>query len=88
MTKLPTESEEEEREALALVNATEKALQLRGNRNSLIKVDARSGAEFFATRSFQGLNIDNQNLSPEPYFLGKKGRASGYEDEKRRFETS
>ncbi|KAF7814369.1 2-(3-amino-3-carboxypropyl)histidine synthase subunit 2 isoform X1 [Senna tora] len=78
------ENGKEETEALALVNATEKALQLRDNCNSLIKGDARSGAEFFATRSYQGLNMDSQNSSPELYFVGRKGRASEYEDEKSR----
>ncbi|KAJ1391784.1 Diphthamide synthesis DHP2, eukaryote [Sesbania bispinosa] len=81
------ENVEEEREALALVNATEKALQLRDNCNSLIKGDARSGAEFLANRSYQGLNIPNENTSPEPYFIGRRGRASGYEDEKNRHEN-
>ncbi|XP_054783146.1 uncharacterized protein LOC129290412 [Prosopis cineraria] len=76
------ENAEEDREALALVHATEKALQLRDHCSSLIKRDAKSGAEFFAARSYQGLNIDNENTVPEPYFIGRKGRASGYEDEK------
>ncbi|XP_027341616.1 2-(3-amino-3-carboxypropyl)histidine synthase subunit 2 isoform X2 [Abrus precatorius] len=76
------ENVEEEREALALVNATEKALQLQNKCNSLIKGDAKSGAEFFANRSYQGLNMPNENTSPEPYFVGRRGRASGYEDEK------
>ncbi|KAK7274365.1 hypothetical protein RIF29_15450 [Crotalaria pallida] len=73
---------EEERESLALVNATEKALQLRDNCNSLVKVGARSGAEFLANRSYQGLNMPNENTSPEPYIIGRQGRAAGYEDEK------
>ncbi|XP_028791515.1 2-(3-amino-3-carboxypropyl)histidine synthase subunit 2 [Neltuma alba] len=81
------ENAKEDREALALVNATEKALQLRDNSGSLIKRDAKSGAEFFAARSYQGLNIDDENAVPEPYFIGRKGRASGYEDEKSQQET-
>lgn len=76
------ENVEEERETLALANATEKALQLRDNCNSLIKVDAKSGAEFFANRSYQGLNMPDENTSPEPFFIGRSGRAAGYEDEK------
>ncbi|KAE9605385.1 hypothetical protein Lal_00025328 [Lupinus albus] len=75
------ENVEEEREELALVNATEKALQLRDKCNSLVKGDARSGAEFFANRSYQGLNMPNDNNSPEPYVIGRRGRAAGYEDE-------
>ncbi|CAJ1955072.1 unnamed protein product [Sphenostylis stenocarpa] len=76
------ENVEEEREALALVNATEKALQLRNNSNAIVKGNARSGAEFLATRSYQGLNMPIENISPEPYLIGRRGRASGYEDEK------
>ncbi|XP_061359814.1 uncharacterized protein LOC133303862 [Gastrolobium bilobum] len=76
------ENVDEEREALALVNATEKALQIRDNCNSVIKGDARSGAEFLANRSYQGLNMANENTSPEPYFIGRRGRASGYDDER------
>ncbi|KAK4267541.1 hypothetical protein QN277_024310 [Acacia crassicarpa] len=81
------ENAKEDREALALVNATEKALQLRDNHGSLIKRDAKSGPEFFATRSYQGLNIDDENAVPEPYLIGRKGRAAGYEDEKNQQET-
>ncbi|KAG4955330.1 hypothetical protein JHK85_041710 [Glycine max] len=76
------ENVEEERETLALVNATEKALQLRNNSNVLMKGSARSGAEFLANRSYQGLNMSSENTSPEPYLIGRRGRASGYEDEK------
>ncbi|XP_020227460.1 2-(3-amino-3-carboxypropyl)histidine synthase subunit 2 isoform X2 [Cajanus cajan] len=76
------ENVEEEREVLSLVNATEKALQLRNNSNALMKGNARSGAEFLANRSYQGLNMPSENNSPEPYLIGRRGRASGYEDEK------
>ncbi|RDY04163.1 2-(3-amino-3-carboxypropyl)histidine synthase subunit 2, partial [Mucuna pruriens] len=76
------ENVEEEREALALVNATEKALQLRNNSNALMKGNARSGAEFLANRSYQGLNMPTENTSPEPFLIGRRGRASGYVDEK------
>ncbi|KAJ7980651.1 2-(3-amino-3-carboxypropyl)histidine synthase subunit 2 [Quillaja saponaria] len=82
------ENVEEENGALALVNATEKALQLHDNSNSLIKGNARSGAEFFASRSYQGLDMYNENPLPQPYFKGRSGRASGYEDEKSRDEIS
>ncbi|KAG7029112.1 2-(3-amino-3-carboxypropyl)histidine synthase subunit 2 [Cucurbita argyrosperma subsp. argyrosperma] len=76
------ENVEEENEACALVSATEKALQIRDNRDSLIEGTARSGAEFFAARSFQGLDIQNGSSQPEPYLIGRSGRASGYQDEK------
>jgi len=47
-----------------------------------MKGNARSGAEFLANRSYQGLNMPSDNASPEPYLIGRRGRASGYEDEK------
>lgn len=72
---------EEEREDLALANATEKALQLRDNCNSIIKGGAKSGAEFFANRTYQGLNIPDENTTPQSFVIGRKGRAVGYEDE-------
>jgi diphthamide biosynthesis protein 2 len=72
---------EEEREDLALANATEKALQLRDNCNSIIKGGAKSGAEFFANRTYQGLNIPDENTTPQSFVMGRKGRAAGYEDE-------
>ena len=59
---------------------------MRDKCNFLVKGNARSGAEFLANRSYQGLNTQNQN-SPEPYFIGRKGRASGYEDEKSKHEA-
>lgn len=61
---------------------TEKALQLRDNLNSLAKQPARSGAEFLAARSYQGLDILNGNTLPEPYLIGRSGRAAGYNGEK------
>ncbi|RZB84751.1 2-(3-amino-3-carboxypropyl)histidine synthase subunit 2 [Glycine soja] len=54
------------RETLTLVNATEKALQLQNNSNALMKGNARSGVEFLANRSYQGLNMSSENASPEP----------------------
>lgn len=74
--------EEDEEGALALANATEKALQLRDTANSLVKRTVKSGAEFLATRSYQGLEIHNKNSLPEPYLKGRSGRAAGYLDEK------
>ena len=64
------------------MNATEKALQLRNNSNALIKGGVRSGAEFLANRSYQGLSMPSENTTPEPFLIGRRGRASGYEDEK------
>ena len=75
-------NEEDEEGALALANATEKALQLRDTANSLVKRTVKSGAEFLATRSYQGLEIHNKNSLPEPYLKGRSGRATGYLDEK------
>ncbi|KAK2641962.1 hypothetical protein Ddye_023725 [Dipteronia dyeriana] len=78
---------EDKEGALALENATEKALKLNdGNLNSIIKGTAKSGAEFFLSRSYHGLDI-NGDSSPEPYVIGRSGKASGYEDEKSKQES-
>lgn len=74
--------DEDEEGALALANATEKALQLRDTANSLVKRTVKSGAEFLVTRSYQGLEIHKKNSLPEPYLKGRSGRAAGYLDEK------
>ena len=52
------------------------------NSTSLAKGTIRSGAEFFANRSYQGLEMHNDNSMPEAYLIGRTGKASGYEDEK------
>ncbi|CAK9174466.1 unnamed protein product [Ilex paraguariensis] len=75
--------EEDEDGGLALVNMTEKALQIRDkDLQSITKGTAKSGAEYFAARSFHGLDIHSKSSLPEPILAGRTGRASGYEDEK------
>ncbi|KAL5784151.1 hypothetical protein ACOSQ2_006543 [Xanthoceras sorbifolium] len=79
--------EEDKEGALALANATQKALKLcDGNLNSIIKGTAKSGAEFYLGRSYHGLEI-NGDGSPEPFMIGRSGKASGYEDEKSKQES-
>ncbi|EHA8588737.1 2-(3-amino-3-carboxypropyl)histidine synthase subunit 2 [Cocos nucifera] len=75
---------EHEETSLALAEATEKSLNLQNQRTDsvLFKGKATSGAEFFAARSFQGLNMQYENPLPRSYVIGRTGRASGYEDEK------
>lgn len=76
------ENGEEDNRELALVCATEKALQVRDkNQNSIVKGTAKSGAEYFATRSYHGLEMHSNDSLPEPYLVGRTGRASGYKDE-------
>ncbi|KAK6143307.1 hypothetical protein DH2020_023655 [Rehmannia glutinosa] len=75
--------EVEEDEILALVNTTEKALQLRDDdTHSLRKSVAKTGAEFFASRSYHGLDISGTNSIPGEFLTGRSGKASGYKDEK------
>ncbi|XP_020532590.1 2-(3-amino-3-carboxypropyl)histidine synthase subunit 2 isoform X2 [Jatropha curcas] len=79
---------EEDNGALALANATDKALQLHDrNSTSLGKGTIKSGAEYFINRSFQGLDIHNDNSMPEPYLIGRTGKASGYEHEKTKLDN-
>ncbi|XP_062096143.1 uncharacterized protein LOC133801932 isoform X2 [Humulus lupulus] len=75
-------NEEDEEGGLTLAHLTEQALQLRDNPNSLAKRTVKSGAEFLAGRSYQGLEIHNKNELPERYIVGRSGRAAGYQDEK------
>ncbi|KAL9231926.1 hypothetical protein vseg_007084 [Gypsophila vaccaria] len=70
-------------EGLALAVATEKALRLRDeDRNTLAKITPKSGAEYLAMRSYQGLDINYDGPAPKPLLIGRTGRAAGYEDEK------
>ncbi|EYU30525.1 hypothetical protein MIMGU_mgv1a005439mg [Erythranthe guttata] len=75
--------EVEKDEILALVNTTEKALQVRDdNTQHLTKSDAKSGAEFFASRSYHGLDINSTDSAPGNFLTGRSGKASGYTHEK------
>ncbi|CAN4109407.1 unnamed protein product [Withania somnifera] len=76
------EVEEVEDGVSALVNITEKALRVRDkDSQTLMPGTAKSGAEYFATRSYHGLDIHPENNFPEPFLIGKSGRASGYKNE-------
>ncbi|KAF3330893.1 diphthamide biosynthesis protein 2 [Carex littledalei] len=79
----PRENVEVDESSLALVQATEKALILKSQDTDavLYKGSAKSGSEYFAARSFQGLNPDYENPLPQSYVVGRKGRAAGYKDE-------
>ncbi|PKA56256.1 hypothetical protein AXF42_Ash011186 [Apostasia shenzhenica] len=70
-------------ETLALAESTEKALSSSNQLTDsiLFKGTARSGAEFFAARSFQGLSLQPENPSPPSLLIGRSGRAAGYADE-------
>ncbi|XP_021776227.1 2-(3-amino-3-carboxypropyl)histidine synthase subunit 2-like [Chenopodium quinoa] len=70
-------------EGLALAISTEKALRLRDKDvNTLANIDPKSGAEFLAMRSYQGLDIHHDGSMPKPIVIGRTGRAAGYENEK------
>lgn len=75
--------EEDKDGAVAIVNIMEKALQVRDkDPQPIVKGTANSGPEYFASRSFQGLDIYGKSSLPEPFLIGRTGKASGYEDEK------
>nr|VDD57835.1 unnamed protein product [Brassica oleracea] len=77
------EAENGEEETMALVQAAEKALQLRGkDHNQLAKqTAAKSGPEYFLNRAYRGLEINSDNTTPEPFLVGRSGKASGYKHE-------
>lgn len=67
-----------------MAEAAEKALSFRNEHadSILFKGSARSGAEYFAARSYRGLSTQYENPLPQSYLIGRSGRASGYEDER------
>ncbi|CAN1132171.1 2-(3-amino-3-carboxypropyl)histidine synthase subunit 2, partial [Linum perenne] len=79
------EEEEENGKIVALSTTMEKALQLRDSDTTLINSNgkvARSGAEYYATRTYHGLDMYHDSSSPvEPFLIGRSGKASGYVDE-------
>ncbi|KAJ0977150.1 hypothetical protein J5N97_012624 [Dioscorea zingiberensis] len=70
--------------SLALAEMTEKALNVRNQSTDavLFKGTARSGAEYLAARSYQGLSMQYEKCTLQSYVVGRTGRASGYENEK------
>ncbi|KAG6536166.1 hypothetical protein ZIOFF_001215 [Zingiber officinale] len=87
----PQENDKEhDGSSLALTTITEKALSLQHQNpdSILFKGNARSGSEFFAARSYQGLNMQYENPAPPSYVMGRIGRAAAYVDEKRQAEGS
>ncbi|OAY71771.1 Diphthamide biosynthesis protein 2 [Ananas comosus] len=78
------ENGEQKESTLALAEAAEKALSFRNEHadSILFKGSARSGAEYFAARSYRGLSTQYENPLPQSYLIGRSGRASGYEDER------
>lgn len=83
LLNISTDVEEDVEDGVsALVNITEKALRVRDkDSQTLMNGTAKSGAEYFAARSFHGLDIHTENNFPEPFLIGKSGRASGYKNE-------
>ncbi|GER55411.1 diphthamide biosynthesis protein 2 [Striga asiatica] len=78
---LDLQDEEEKDEILALVNTTEKAVQLRSEDNKSV---AKTGAEYLMSRSYQGLDISGTDSLPGKFFTGRSGKASGYKNENTR----
>ncbi|KAL4578570.1 hypothetical protein LXL04_014695 [Taraxacum kok-saghyz] len=73
--------DEDEDGGLSLVNLST-AVQERGkDQKSIIKGTAKSGLEYFANRSFQGLDINGNGNGPEVFIIGRTGKASGYDNE-------
>ncbi|KAF5767925.1 putative diphthamide synthesis DPH1/DPH2 [Helianthus annuus] len=76
-------NKEDEDGPLALMKMTQTALQERGkdHKTMVKKGSTKSGVDFFASRAFQGLDINNNSNAPEPFILGRSGKASGYNHE-------
>lgn len=69
--------------ALLLAREAVQALQPRTSKSSEIapRLEARSGVEYFVSRAFQGLEVDATEIPTQLHILGRKGRASAYNDE-------
>ncbi|GAB4832775.1 hypothetical protein Ancab_006791 [Ancistrocladus abbreviatus] len=77
------ECSNDKEEVFALAAATEKALRVHDKYPHLpVKGNAKSGAEYLAARSYQGLDVHDDSSLPGPFLIGRTGKASGYEDEK------
>ncbi|KAK9060958.1 hypothetical protein SSX86_019854 [Deinandra increscens subsp. villosa] len=76
-------NKEDEDGPLALVKTGQKELQEHGKdyKTMVNKGTVKSGVDFFALRGFQGLDINSNKNAPEPFKLGRSGRASGYNHE-------
>ncbi|KAK1271960.1 hypothetical protein QJS04_geneDACA014193 [Acorus gramineus] len=83
------ENQEQKERSLVLAEATKLALSLDKNCTDsiLFKGAATTGAEFLAARTYQGLDMPIENNSPQPFLIGRTGKASGYEREGRKKET-
>ncbi|XP_068650156.1 uncharacterized protein [Aristolochia californica] len=82
--ELSAEKVEEEERGLVLAEMTKKALKVDDKHPSdLVKRTAKSGAEYFASRSYHGLDMHSEQPLPYGYVTGRTGRALGYEDENR-----
>ncbi|KAH7282684.1 hypothetical protein KP509_35G043700 [Ceratopteris richardii] len=72
-------------DSLALTKAAEYALQMQKGRTPMsvdIRPQVQSGVEFFALRSFQGLELDDNHQKPiEHYTVGQRGRSVAYANE-------
>lgn len=79
----PDDKDEKGERAIVLANATQKALQLHeSSANSLTMTGiAKSGAEFLASRSYQGLEMGKERHPSYPYIKGRSGKAWSYEEE-------
>ena len=76
------ETEKHQSKALLPANQAEEDLQLQEKCSEIVsKVEARSGAEYFLSRSFQGLEVKASQKATVGHVVGRKGRASGYIDE-------
>ncbi|KAI3953695.1 hypothetical protein MKW98_017519 [Papaver atlanticum] len=76
------DDEDKERAITDLAEATHKALQLHDKYpKSIIKGAAKSGAEFFSSRSYQGLEMQTDDSVPRTFVTGRTGWAAGYTSE-------
>ncbi|XP_077227933.1 diphthamide synthesis DPH2 family protein [Tasmannia lanceolata] len=80
---LQEKGEEHKERDLVLAEAAQKALKVGDTPLPIfIKGTAKSGAEYFATRTYHGLEMPREKLPARSVVIGRTGKASGYDDEK------
>ncbi|MCO5615061.1 hypothetical protein L7F22_069349 [Adiantum nelumboides] len=81
--KMLSDYETDSSKSISLAREAERALQIQSGNNSELSArpEAQSGVEYFALRSFQGLQLNNEQTPVQHYAVGQKGRAATYSSE-------
>ncbi|MCO5557310.1 hypothetical protein L7F22_010871 [Adiantum nelumboides] len=81
--KMLSDYESDSSKSISLARDAERALQIQNGNNLELSArpEPQSGVEYFALRSFQGLQLNNDQTPVQHYAVGQKGRAAAYSSE-------